>query len=374
MKTNLCLDCTFKIDGVRKNKFLYFLLVSLFSIWGCSDSETPVELPINLQNEWTTGTLEEVNIANLDDAVTAAQSIPRFTSLLVVRNGKLVLEEYFNGFYADSLHDVRSVTKSVLSTLVGIALDNGFISSLDETLEDYLPANEFALTETQKTITIRHLLSMSSGFQWDEWSSTSYNDWILSGDHTGYLLGLPNQYNPGDQFTYNSAAVHLLGVVLEKAVGMKLSTFADQYLFNKIGVTNRKWEILSDNYANGGSGIDLRPRDLARLGQLILQEGKSGSQTIVSEEWVSDAITSKYSWTFNFGALRNYSYGYLWWTPPGAILAWGYGGQFIYIVPAQELVIVTTINWHYLSTEGGPSTTEMPALDIIINQILPKVN
>jgi len=155
---------------------------------------------------------------------------------------------------------------------------------------------------------------------------------------------------------------------------MKLKDFADQYLFDRIGVTKKTWEQLSNNYVNGGAGLDLRPRDLARFGQLILQKGKSGSQIIVSEEWVKEATSSKYSWTATYGALKNYSYGYLWWTPPNGILAWGYGGQFIYIVPAKELVIVATINWHYLSSEGGPSTTEMPALDIIVNKILPNVN
>lgn len=357
-------------------KYWFKLLVGIpLLFWSCSDSdEVPNELPLDLNQEWQTGTPSEVNIDNLDNAITSAGNIPRFTSLLVVRNGKLVVEEYFHGFYADSTHDVRSVTKSVLSVLVGIALDEGYFNSLDETIDNYLTAPEFSLTETQKSITVRHLLTMSSGFQWDEWTSSSYNDWILSGDHTGYLLGLPNQYMPGEQFTYNSAAVHLLGVVVEKAVGMKLYQFADQYLFNKIGIEGEKWEGLSGNYANGGSGIDLKPRDLARIGQLILQEGVSGNQTIVSEEWISEATTSKYSWAFNYGALKNYSYGYLWWTLPDAILAWGYGGQFIYIVPEKELVIVTTINWHFISADGGPSTTEMPALDIIINEILPRVN
>jgi CubicO group peptidase (beta-lactamase class C family) len=349
------------------------LPVIILLLWSCSDDNPSVSIPVNLSNEWITGNLEEANIGNLDDAIMAAEEIPRFTSLLMVRDGKLVLEEYFHGFHADSIHDVRSVTKSIVSTLTGIALDVGFISSIDETLEDHLPANEFDLTAEQKNISIRHLLTMSSGFQWNEWTSTSYNDWILSGDHTGYLLGLSQQSIPGSEFTYNSAAVHLLGVVIEKAVGMKLYDFANQYLFDRIGVGTKEWELLSDGYVNAGSGLDLSSRDLARFGQLILQKGRSGNQTIVSESWVTDATDSKFSWSFDYGALKNYSYGYLWWTPPDAILAWGYGGQFIYIVPDKNLVIVTTVNWHFISSDGGPASTELAALDVIINKILPKV-
>ncbi|HEX9650078.1 MAG TPA: hypothetical protein VGA21_05935, partial [Cyclobacteriaceae bacterium] len=107
------------------------LPVIVLLLWSCSDDNPSVSIPVNLSNEWITGNLEEANIGNLDDAIMAAEEIPRFTSLLMVRDGKLVLEEYFHGFHADSIHDVRSVTKSIVSTLTGIALDVGFISSID---------------------------------------------------------------------------------------------------------------------------------------------------------------------------------------------------------------------------------------------------
>ena len=271
---------------------------------------------------------------------------------------------------------MRSVTKSVLSTLVGIALAEGFINSLDETLGDYL-SSKFEFSDSgQAAITIRQLLTMAGGFQWDELTGNSYNTWITSGDHIRHILNQPLVNSPGTTFTYNSAAVHLLGVLLQEAVKMPLPEFADEYLFSKIAIQKREWEILSGGYVNGGAGIDLLPRDLARLGQFYLQGGKSGDQQILPADWAAQASTPRFSWRSTFGALQKLTYGYLWWIEEGqerAFFAWGYGGQYVYVVPAKELVVVITTNWRGLSQEGGPQALEQAGLDIIINHVLPAV-
>jgi CubicO group peptidase (beta-lactamase class C family) len=360
-------------------KSIAALLALSLLLVGCDSSPNqPQPVLLDLTQPWPEATPAKVglNKALIANGVQKAAQIPRFLSLLVVRNGQLAVEEYFHGNHADSLNDVRSVTKSVLSTLVGAAIAAGFISSLEETLGDHLPPDVANLDSTQQSISIRDLLTMSGGFLWDESGGFgSYNTWIRSDDHIQHLLDQPSAFNPGSSFTYNSAAVHLLGVLLQEAVGMPLAKFADQFLFIKIGISARDWEELTRGYVNGGSGIDLRPRNLARLGQFYLQGGKSGDTQLLPENWVEMATAPNFSWRSTYGPLRSFTYGYLWWIQEGqantAFLAWGFGGQFIYVVPELELVVVATTDWRLLSQEGGPGSLEQAVLDVIVNDIVP---
>ena len=264
--------------ALRKRLFVQIILGLLLSwvVAGCDFSPNgPEPTSLDLTQPWILATPAEVGIDpdGLSKAVLEASEIPRFLSLLVVRDGRLVLEEYFHGNHADSLNDVRSVTKSVVSTLVGVALAEGFIGSLDETLGDYLHPQVGLLDPALQAISIHDLLTMTSGFQWNEIDGDSYATWIRSEDHIQHILSQPLVNNPGTNFTYNSAAVHLLGVLLQEAVEMSLPVFADQYLFSGIGIQRSRWEELTRGYVNGGASIDLRPRDLARLGQFYLQGG-----------------------------------------------------------------------------------------------------
>ena len=350
-----------------------FLLVLLAA---CGDSpQEPSQKTLDLAQPWAVAAPADVGMdsGDLTVATERAKAISRCMSLLVARHGKLVLEEYFHGNRADSLNDVRSVTKSVVSTLVGVALAEGFIGNLDETLGDYLPPRVAVLDSARQSISIRHLLTMTSGFQWDESGGFgSYIKWLYSDDHIRYLLDQPLVDKPGTRFNYNSAAVHLLGVLLQEAARMPLPEFADTYLFRKIGIARSHWDPLTRGYVNGGAGIDLRPRDLARLGQFFLQNGSSGGRQILPNDWVKQATTPRFDWRSAYGPLRKYTYGYLWWLEEGqaepAYLAWGFGGQFIYVVPALDLVVVSTTRWQGL-TDAGPVTKNV--LDVIVNLVVP---
>ncbi len=354
--------------------FLFSSLLVFLAACGNSPQE-PAQSTLDLARPWVVAAPADAGMdpGALAVAVERAKAIPRSMSLLVVRHGKLVVEEYFHGNNADSLNDVRSVTKSVVSTLVGVALAEGFIGSLDETLGDYLHPNVAFLDSARQSISIRHLLTMTSGFQWDESGGFgSYIKWLYSDDHIRYLLDQPLVDKPGTRFTYNSAAVHLLGVLLQEAARMPLPEFADTYLFRKIGITRSHWDPLTRGYVNGGAGIDLRPRDLARLGQLCLQNGSSGGRQILPADWVSQATAPRFDWRSAYGPLRQYTYGYLWWLEEGqaepAYLAWGFGGQFIYVVPALDLVVVTTTRWQGLM-DAAPLTRDV--LDVIVNRVVP---
>ena len=362
------------------------LLAALTLAWlaaACQDSPagpvarpSPGPDPVDLAAPWRTATPAEVGLNGfaMSAAVAEARSIPRFRSLLVVREGKLAVEEYFGGYGPGTLNDVRSVTKSIVGTLAALAAERGHLDGLDDRIDRHLPPDVAALDFGQRAITIRHLLTMTGGFQWDETGGGGdYTKWILSEDPLGTLLDRPLVDPPGSGFTYNSAAVHLLGVVLEEAVGEPLPAFAARELFGPIGIENAAWEPMNDGYVNGGSGIDLRARDLARIGQLYLQDGVSGTRRILPEGWVGQATRPWFDWRASYGPLDRYTYGQLWWVsesrPETAFLAWGFGGQFIYVVPSLHLVVVATTDWHGLGSEGGPGPLELQVLYLILDRV-----
>ncbi len=354
--------------------------VFLLAMMGCDS--TPVdrvelEAPLDLAQSWQTATPEQVGIDGqaLERAGNRLEGEPRSLSLLVVRSGRLAYERYFHGNHADSLNDVRSVTKSVVSTLVGIALQEGIIQSLDQTLGDWLPAEKFPLSDVQSAIKLRHLLTMSGGFEWAESGATGYNDWITSDNHVGFLLQKPTVNEPGTTFSYNSAAVHLLGVVLAEAAGEPLPDLAYRLLFGPLGISRTRWEELSNGYFNGGSGIDLRPRDLARLGQLALQGGASGDRSLTQADWFVQAGAPAFALRFQAPGIASGGYGYLWWTESGgtrpAFFAWGFGGQFIYVVPTLDLVVVATTQWRGVGSESAAVAGRV--LEAIVSEVLPGV-
>jgi CubicO group peptidase (beta-lactamase class C family) len=312
----------------------------------------------------------------LEAAAARVSAQPAVRSLLVARRGRLAFERYFGGPTAETLFDVRSVTKSVVSLLAGIALRDGIVPSLDVSIAQYLgPA--YDVDAQDAAVTLRHLTNMTSGFQWDETTgtSTSYNDWILSNRHVQHVLDRPHAAPPGAAFVYNSGAVHLLGVALERAASQPLRDFAREKLFRPIGILDADvlWELLSDGHVNGGSGIRMRGQDLLKLGQLVLQRGFSGATSVVPESWVAHATQPGFSWRVDYGAQRSTTYGALFWVSdaqPRAAFAWGHGGQFVYAVPSLELMVVATTEWRGL-TGITPQALAAHVLDAIVQGVLP---
>jgi CubicO group peptidase (beta-lactamase class C family) len=257
--------------------------------------------------------------------------------------------------------------------LTGIAIQNGQVPSIDATVGSYVDA-PYTLDAGDRGVSVRQLLTMTSRYQWNENSADDYNLWVLSSDHVQFLLDR-RQTDPDGQFTYNSAAVNLLGVVLQDAVAKPLPQFADEVLFQPIGITTVQWEELEPNMVNAGSGIKMTATDLLRFGQLLLQRGRSGTQQIVPESWVEATTTPQFSWRDQYGAQHDTTYGYLWWLaePPSreASFAWGYGGQFAYVVPSLDLVVVATTQWQGISTEANPTDFAGQVLTVIVNDVLP---
>lgn len=349
-----------------------------------SGPEADQSLDIDLALPWNTATIAEAggSPSLVERGIDRARANHRMRSLLVVKDGRLVVEEYFGVGDPDGLHDVRSVTKSVVSALTGIALARGDIHSLDDPAADYLGPLVPDLDPEKRAITIRHLLTMTSGLEWDESGGFgSYTEWIRSRDHLGFLLDKPFEAAPGSRFNYNSAAVHLLGVVVEQATTMTLPTLAQFALFDPMGIAGSRWESLGGGFHNGGAGLDLRPRDLARFGQLFLQRGSSGGHQIMPAEWVDISSDAAAGQGIGAGSLAGIpslggtSYGYLWWVAPGApeplYFAWGYGGQYVVVVPDLGLIVVATNDWYRVSNDGGAGHYERLTMDILVEDIIP---
>jgi len=352
------------------------LLGALAAAWvaACSDGPTGVapEGAVDLAAPWTVAEPQEVGLDpnRLHLAGERAGSIGRMRSLVVVRDGRIVYERYYGGSTAATSADLRSVTKSVVGILVGIALEDGDIASVDQPITDFLDAR-YASRSDLELVTIRHLLSMTSGFDWAETGPDAYNDWIRSEDHIGYLLEPPLSDPPGSTFVYNSAAVHLLGVILERATGTSLPVYADRRLFSRLGISRSEWELLPDGY-NGSAGLDLRPRDAARIGQLLLQGGWSGERSIVPTDWIREIVTPRQAVAGGVGPITSLAYGYLWWADPDrqAFFAWGFGGQFVYVWPELDMVVVATTDWRDVREDIGPVKLQDQVMSVIVDHVL----
>ncbi|NNF03382.1 MAG: serine hydrolase [Rhodothermales bacterium] len=369
---------------IRSQAHIWLLFLAASLLLSSCDATDPAsvddELPriensiIDLGLPWKTAEPEQVDMLEdrLTTAVAEAGQIDRLRSLLVVRNGRLVTERYFGGADEATLHDVRSVTKSVVGTLTGIAHASGLLPDLDAPITDYIDDEIAEVRAEHSLITVRHLLTMTSGVEWVESGSTGYVDWINSADPVQYFFDKPLAATPGTQFAYNSAAVHVLGLVVGQAVAESLPDYADNALFGPIGIDVADWENMMGTSVNGGAGLDLEARDLARFGQLWLQRGRSGDTQILPETWIDDSLENVYPPQGSFGPLNGISYGFLWWTEAGqvepAYLAWGYGGQFVYVVPDLNLVVVATTDWRGV-IDVNP--LEQDVLDVIVRHVVP---
>ena len=271
-------------------------------------------------------------------------------AILMVRNGKLVFEEYFGDFGRDSLQHVQSTTKSFTSSLVGIAIDRGEINSVDDVMLDYLPQYAQLRDADNERITIRHCLMMAAGLQWNEVSVPpleSYNDNMvghLVPDYVAYFLAKPSVAVPGTEYYYNSGCPLTLGAILRSAAGVPADAYAEQYLFGPLGISDFSWPSINYGKHVGTHGsLYIRPRDMAKFGQLFLQQGVWDGERIISAEWVAQSTEPRLT---VFGDVR---YGYQWWFKEmngyDVPFTSGHGGQHIFVVPELETIIVTATGY-----------------------------
>ena len=273
--------------------------------------------------------------------------------LLASKKGQVIEQSYTNGATEESFHNIQSLTKSLMSVLIGIAIDKGFIESESATIDQYFPKEYSTLEDARKKkIRITDLLNQTSGLSWKGY--LEHEDWQKSPDQIGYVLQKKMEADPGTVYNYNSGATHLLSVILTKATGKSTLDFAKEYLFEPLAISTPQWELRNDGYHDGsGLGLSMKGKDLLSIGQLLMQNGQWNGQQILSPNWLSKMFDASHKSPTRWG-IRKSTHGYCWYqgTVNGTLVNYGmgYGGQFIILVPSKELVMVAN---HEHDTPNG---------------------
>jgi len=308
----------------------------------------------------------------LDDFLDELEGVDGARSVVVVHRDRVVAEDYWWGSSA-TLHHVRSVTKSMTSTLIGIAIDRGFIDSIDARMVDYLPASLRPSAGAKDDILVRHLLTHTSGLRWQE--NAEFSAWADSTNPIRFILNRALVDTPGADFNYSTPATHVLSAVLEEATGIGVEVFADAYLFAPLGISDRRWERDPQGYPFGGHGVELRTEDMAKLGVLFLNHGRWESEQVVPADWVRQATAAHISGNSSWGPVDRVSYGLLWWLAStidiNFYMALGWGGQFVVCVPALDLVVATNARWQVSADQADAQ--ERAILEVIVEGLLPLI-
>jgi CubicO group peptidase (beta-lactamase class C family) len=358
--------------------------------------------PPQLDDGWRTTSAEELGLDRRRlEAMTEAirrQEYANIHAVLIPRDGRLVYEEYFPGmdrrwrsdqretvrtiFHRDTLHDTRSVGKSITSALVGIALGAGAIASLDTPLVAFFPEHADLATPEKRRITLRHALSMNAGLDWNE-LDVPYTDpanhserMHASTDPAGFLLARPMAGEPGKWWSYNSGLPTLLGLVISRATGQPFGAYAREVLFEPLGITDvewggpHAWTAIPElawrgsqawaRVANPGGSLWIRPRDLLKFGSLYLHGGRWNGRQVIPAEWMEESTRRHITVTDSISDHGEHGYGYLWWhdrfrTDAGELevhTASGNGGQRIFVIPSLNLA-VTVLAGRYNDPEAN---------------------
>lgn len=308
--------------------------------------------PININDDWQTKNLKDMtaDLARIELFFNQLQSGKhKLDSVLLIKDGAIVLEEYFNKYDRNKSHDLRSVTKSIRSILLGIAIDKGMIGSVDDPIVKYLkkPIAKKNLDERKQHITIKHLITMSTGWACNDWDKKSKGqedrvykkkDWLQ------YTLDLPMINDPGTVAHYCSMGSIMLAEIISQASQQSIMDFADQHLFIPLGIDSANWGHTSKKtIIDSGKRLYMKPRDLAKIGQLVLNKGQFNGHQIVSEQWIHEM-------TMPHTKITNLDYGFYWWSIPFLVqqkwqkaqVATGNGGQYIMIFPDYNMVAIFT--------------------------------
>ena len=347
----------------RQQSLLQFIIMILviLSLGACGSSTEDLEAvdykPL-LRDDWKVSSPAEQGLdPNLvSELYNNAAELETLYGLLVIKNGYLIAEKYFNEGTVDRKNQLQSVTKSYTSALVGIAFDQGCLSSVDQKMIEYFPEVVGQLDDPRKEqISIREMLQMRSGYPWEETDPALFEA-LLSADYLSLIDGFPLTKDPGTEFQYSGLTSHWLGVIVARACDTDLKSFAKEHLFSPIDAElGDDWIKNWDGYYIGLAGMHVTARDMAKFGYLYLNEGQYEGNQVLSPDWVRDSL-QRYSegvnisgWipgiTSRYGYFRDLGYGYQWWS--GRVgdqyfnYASGHGGQLIVILDELDMLIVT---------------------------------
>jgi CubicO group peptidase (beta-lactamase class C family) len=330
---------------------LIVLITWIFPSCSENEDETPSWHPLDLNDGWDVSTVEGQGLdpAIIDDLYADAGKFDNLFSFLIVKNGYLVAEQYFNGRSVSDAEPVASVTKSIVSALTGIALQENYIVSINQKLKDFFPDIDWGSTDPKKSeITIEHVLQMRSGYPWEEVyglidTLRASTNWIH------YLKDFQLVNDPGTKFGYSNFTAHMMGIIISRSADESLISFARNHLFNDMGVSVPYWPADASGYNYGSGDIFLTPRSLAKFGQMYLDNGFWNNVQLIPSEWIDASLQIYSPTTYGREILTNINklgYGYLWWSGISGDhpvwFAWGHGGQLVVIIHDLNMVVVTT--------------------------------
>lgn len=339
----------------KSEKIVYVILITVFSVISASClTDDPLKIPFqgftpaNLNDGWEIATPAEVGINEkaLEDVyryVHSEDNIWQIRSLLVFKDNKLIAESYMKDREdRTNLRPVWSCTKQVTGILAGIAVDKGLFS-LSDNMADHLP--QVSKYPEKTHITIENLLMMKSGINFSNDGLSGQSSQLLQqkpSNSLNYILDLGMHSSAGTKFRYNDGDPHLISAIIQKETGETMRDWAQSALFDKIGIRRLQWITYKDGITFGAFGILTTPRELGKIGQLVLNNGMWGTETIVSNNWINEMTSSKVP--VNETNLINITFGYFWWkdTVRNVIFAWGHGGQFVFINKDKNLIVVMT--------------------------------
>jgi CubicO group peptidase (beta-lactamase class C family) len=305
--------------------------------------------------DWEVSTPQEQDLDPelIADLYKNAAELSSLYGLLVIKNGKLVAEEYFNGSSAREKAVLASVTKSYTSALVGIAIEQGCLSGVDQKMIDFFPEYAGEIKDPRKEqITIDDMLKMHSGYPWEEYYPPYLDRLFSSWSWIPHIVDFPLTSDPGTEFGYSNMTAHLLAVIVSRACDVDVQAYGQEYLFTPIGAHAGSWPTDASGYRFGSGDISFTARDMAKFGLLYLNGGEFEGNQILPAEYVNASLQS-YSKNIYGNRLGNYlrriGYGYLWWSAKAGRhefhYAWGHGGNLIVLVEDLDMVIVTTADY-----------------------------
>jgi CubicO group peptidase (beta-lactamase class C family) len=364
----------------------------------------PYQPPQDIQDGLQVGHLQQVQM----DENMISHAVGRISngkygeihSMLLYKDNMLVFEDYFEGHQyqwdapghygeyiswdRETAHCIQSDTKSITSLCIGIAIDKGYIESVHQSIFDYLPDHQYLRTPQKEKITIEHVLTMTSGLEWREWGvslASIENDqigiWFWEDGPMDYTLSRELVAEPGTRFNYSGGDIQILVEILRNATGMTLEEFSGTYLFEPLGIDSYDWWLIfPSGEIQGAGGLKLTPRDMVKIGAMMLNHGLWDDKRIVSEKWISK---SKTPYAENNGIkvpgedLGRLGYGYTWWTKSfacegrdmGMYLALGWGGQKIMVLPDLDMIVVFT---------GANYNSNVHQFEIVESFILEAIN
>lgn len=335
------------VGALMRNPILIITGLLVLVLAGCKKDPVcaPDLTPVGDSWIYATPDCQGMNPLALNQGMVQADRAGFIDGLLVIRNGFIVAEQYFNGYDSSRTHNVMSVSKSFLSAIAGLAFREGHLDSLDQRVLPFFP--EYVgpnLDPRKESMTIRHLLTMRMGMENEE---TNYFDLYNSPNWIAATLEYPFIAAPGDEFHYNTFGTHLLSALITRATGTTTRAFAETQLLGPLGITVDSWQQDQQGYYFGGNSMHFTPREMAKFGLLYLHGGVHNNVQIVPSDWVSYTLSPSTNFGGgNWGSMTNINYAGLWWLGTlnghSAFMGIGHGGQYVVCVPSLNMVVVST--------------------------------